>query len=80
MIIIRSVDGFGRLEFSDRLPRDPSLPVNSFTATVTTGGLCASTQVYAYRFEGLLDLFDDLALSWRGWSGEKSWASLESEF
>src|SRR5260370_41832297 len=78
-MLIRSNQGTGGLELSDLQPSDPSRPLDSFTATVILDGLRASTRVYAYRFEGLVDLFADLARNWRGWEGEKRWESLEAE-
>jgi hypothetical protein len=41
--------------------------------------LRAEVRVYAYRADGLPDLFEAMASDWRGWSGAKCWESLEGE-
>ena len=52
-----------------------------FRVTIRGHELSASSQVYAFepRGCGLVQFFEDLAASWRGWEGEKRWTSLEGE-
>jgi len=43
-------------------------------------GIRAEIDVYVFReFGALVALFDSMEDSWRGWEGERSWASLEGE-
>ena len=58
------------------------IDAREFTVLVEVRGsnVHASGVVYAFmphRF--ITDYFDDLAKSWRGWTGEKCWSSLENE-
>ena len=78
MMLIRSRHGAGSLELSDLQPADSSRLLDSFTVSVTSNELRAAARVYACGFEGLVELFDDLARTWRGWEGERRWESLNS--
>jgi hypothetical protein len=52
-----------------------------YRVTISGQGLLASLQVYAFDPHGSLDqFFAALVANWRGWKGEKKWASLEGEF
>jgi hypothetical protein len=42
-------------------------------------GLSASVSAYDDRYGALAVFFDDLAGSWRGWSGERAFGSLEGD-
>jgi len=51
-------------------------------ADLVDGGLSATKRVYAHYASGWRDLaafFAGLATDWRGWSGSREWASLESD-
>src|SRR5690348_15956115 len=53
------------------------------TLTISARGLEASRVVYEPEagdtLRGVATLFDELARDWRGWDGERTWASLEGE-
>ena len=50
-----------------------------FTAIVVDANFRAMSRVYAYQASNIADLFEDLALNWRGWEGTKSGGSLEGD-
>jgi uncharacterized protein DUF6228 len=50
-----------------------------FTATIRAEGLSATRRIYAYGAATLIGFFEDIAVAWRGWEGEKSWASVEGD-
>jgi len=50
-----------------------------FVAELRHSGLEAAAQVGTYLSSGLADFFTGLATNWRGWSGRRSWTSLEGE-
>jgi|GEM_PF-410385 len=81
--VIKSVRGGGELKFSNPEPISSPGPVEYFLISLKLEGLDAAVRVYTPPFYGspreLAALFDDLAKSWRGWTGEKSWGSLEDE-
>jgi uncharacterized protein DUF6228 len=82
-LVIRSVSGSARLKLRSRKPADSAGPAESFYATLSLEGLRSSIRVHTPPYyggpEGLAKLFEDIAANWRGWSGEKNWASLEGE-
>lgn len=41
--------------------------------------LSASARVYALEFTDLAEFFEGMAREWRGWSGSRSWRSLEGD-
>jgi hypothetical protein len=52
-----------------------------FRASVEGDGPQASVRVWGYSDCTLLvDLFESIARDWRGWQGERTWASIEGEF
>jgi len=54
----------------------------SVTAAIETAGLNAETRVathYATHFDELIAFIADLADSWRGWRGSKTYSSLERD-
>jgi hypothetical protein len=71
---IKSVKGDLRVELK-AVGRDFVL------VTVEGSGLSASTKVaHLGGSDGLSDYWADLSQNWRGWTGEKSWHSLEYDF
>jgi Family of unknown function (DUF6228) len=55
-------------------------PSGSFHALLRGEGFTGTVDVYEYEPPlRLAAFFRDLATHWRGWSGEKRWASLESQ-
>jgi hypothetical protein len=51
-----------------------------FTVELEDPSIQAKSRVYMYRGEGIVDLFVGMANDWKGWSGERTWESLEGEF
>ena len=59
----------------------PGLPPDTALVRVAADGLAAERWVTEYPdFSGLERYFTDLERHWRGWTGMKSWSSLEGEF
>jgi hypothetical protein len=58
-----------------------SATTDSFGIDLLSDGLTASRSVYIHSFDinALAAFFEDLADSWKGWEGEKSWHSIEHE-
>ena len=50
-----------------------------FVAEIRHAGIEAAAKVGTYLSSGLADFFAALEADWRGWSGQRSWASLEGE-
>src|SRR5215210_9208315 len=54
--------------------------LDSFVVRIEEPGLSAAARVENSRFiQGPDALFSEMAQSWRGWSGEKTWHALEGE-
>ena len=53
----------------------------SFIIELRAEGLHAERTVFVFSFdwENLVAFFEDLAESWRGWDGEKTWNSIEHD-
>ena len=50
-------------------------------ASIEGDGPQASVRVWGYTdCDLLVDLFESVARDWRGWQGERAWASIEGEF
>jgi hypothetical protein len=49
----------------------------TFTVTLRSGWLSASTLMTTYHYGPPTDFFAELASSWRGWQGEKKWEEIE---
>src|SRR4051794_8740100 len=78
--LIRSASGGGSLEFFERTPTDPSLPIERFKVQLTDHDLSAVGRVYAGDPDmHPAPLFARMAANWRGWPGELTWASPEGE-
>ncbi len=50
-----------------------------FTVELFDSEVQARARVYAYEPSHLAAFFEDMARNWRGWPGEKSWASVEND-
>lgn len=58
--------------------RSPDGTIDNLTVTAELQGLRASKNVYDFDgWSTLLSLFEELALNWRGWEGNKNFDSLE---
>jgi hypothetical protein len=78
--LIRSASGAGSLEFFERTPANPRLPIERFKVRLVDEDLAAVGRVYAgYPDAHPAPLFAQMAVSWRGWPGEFTWESLEGE-
>jgi hypothetical protein len=62
----------------DRLVIDPDRP-DYWTATLECSGLRACHSFYEINIDSLAQFLSGLASSWRGWEGERTWTSLESD-
>jgi hypothetical protein len=60
--------------------RDPDGTARTLLARLDGPGLSASVSAYDDNYGHLVTFFDDLAASWRGWDGERSFGSLEGDF
>jgi hypothetical protein len=57
----------------------PELDDAYWNATLSCGSLHASLRFYELSLGGLAEYFEGLAYDWRGWEGERRWASLEDD-
>jgi hypothetical protein len=54
--------------------RSPDGTIDNLTVTAELQGLRASKNVYDFDgWSALLSFFEELALNWRGWDGNKEW-------
>jgi len=60
-------------------PPEPGNPYNGghFTVELQARGMAATRRVFVYGWSDVAGFFSDLADNWRGWPGEKTWASPE---
>lgn len=73
-IIIKSADTAAKLVFTN-------VEGDYFTALYESPELRVSRRIWGYTdCELLVDLFEYMAKEWKGWEGEKEWASIEGEF
>jgi hypothetical protein len=78
--MIRNTAGSGGLEFFERTPIDPRLPLERFKVRLTGLDLSAVVRVYTGADGGHpAAMFTQMAAHWRGWQGEFAWESLEGE-
>ena len=68
-----------RSAFRDR--SDDPYAAGSLVLELHCDGLDAiqSVLMFSFDWDSLADFFSDLADSWRGWDGEKSWESIEPD-
>ena len=62
------------LSAADALPRPDEVVVE-----LRAEMLSASATIYALGFTDLAEFFDGMAKDWRGWSGSRTWRSLERD-
>jgi hypothetical protein len=72
----------GALNFrAEGTPHSPDGTIDNLTVTAELQGLRASKNVYDFDgWSGLLSFFEELALNWRGWDGNKNFDALEGDF
>jgi hypothetical protein len=68
------------LTLSDFVYEDGSADSETFVVSVRGYQLGAEIKVSSVMAPNLADYFLDLSEHWRGWKGEKKWATLEGEF
>ena len=78
-LLIKSVNGGGRLELVRRRADDSAVGLIQLTVTLASDGLQASSLVYEDDCAHLPQFFGDLAARWSGWEGERSWESIEGD-
>ncbi|MCA1566541.1 MAG: DUF6228 family protein [Acidobacteria bacterium] len=80
---IKSASGRSALEIAAWQTTDPARRFDYLDITLTATGLRASTRVYNIEHTGgasnLPAFLEDMASNWRGWRGEKRWASIEGD-
>jgi Family of unknown function (DUF6228) len=59
--------------------RHPNGTPRNILARLDGPSLSASVSAYDDNYGALVDFFDDLAASWRGWDGERAFGSLEGD-
>lgn len=73
-VIIKSADTGAKPEFLD-------VKGEYFTVVFSSVTLSASQRVWSYTdCRQLTNLFWEMAQSWQGWEGVKTWGSIEGEF
>jgi hypothetical protein len=80
-VIIKSSSNSIELQLSEQ--EGLSRPEGSeyYLVVLKAKNLIASAKIYAFEpHSELAQYFSDLAVHWKGWSGEKKWSSLEGEF
>jgi hypothetical protein len=68
------------LTLSNFVHEDSSALSESFLASIKNYEIQVETRVSSFMAPSLGVYFQDIAKSWRGWKGEKKWATLEGEF
>jgi hypothetical protein len=59
--------------------RQDNLQEDYWIATLSCGSLQASLRFYEISIARLASYWAELAANWRGWTGERRWASLEGD-
>ena len=77
---LRSIHGDTSLTLSDFHPEYQSADADSFLVSVASGSWRGEVRASSFMASDLGDFFHGLALSWRGWEGERNWSTLEGEF
>lgn len=72
LVTIKSANDDTRLTFS-------YVSGESFTAVLESAHLSGRVIASTYHIGPPSLLFEEMALNWKGWKGEKSWAALEDE-
>jgi hypothetical protein len=78
--VIPNTAGAGSIEFFERTPVDPRLPIERFKVRLSGLELSALGRVYAGAGAGHpAPMFALMAAHWKGWQGEFAWESSEGE-
>ena len=68
------------MTLSNFVSEDSSALSESFLVTIQSHELRVETRASSFMAPSLSEYFRDIAEHWRGWKGEKRWATLEEEF
>jgi hypothetical protein len=68
------------MTISNFVPEDESHISESFLVEVKGYGLRTEARASSYMAPDLDSFFASLAGDWKGWKGERTWATLEGEF
>jgi len=78
--LIPSASRAGSLEFFERTPSDPRLPIERFKVRLIDPELSAVGRVYVGQGDlHPAPLFAQMSANWSGWQGEFRWESPEGE-
>ena len=77
---IRSARDGLKLTLSDLAEHNSPSPSDSFVVTIQSCEVRAEARASSFMAADLGDYFQNIAENWRGWSGEKKWATLENDF
>jgi hypothetical protein len=80
---IKSAQGASALEIAAWQTADPARRFDYLDVTLNATALRASARIYNIDYAGhvstLPAFLEDVARNWRGWPGEKCWASVEHD-
>lgn len=80
LILLKSSRGYDELQLSESEGLRQAEGSEYFLFTLRSHNLLASTRVYAFMpYGSMQQFFEDIAVNWKGWKGEKKWSSLEGE-
>lgn len=79
-VCLRSSRDGVTLTLSNFVPEDASHLSESFLVEVRCHGLRAEARASSYMASDLGEFFASMAKDWKGWRGERTWATLEDEF
>ena len=79
-ITLTSSASSARIDIFNLEPPHPGQPVEHFWVRLKDWHLQAVARVYAGAAPDLVAYFEDIAAHWTGWSGVRTWESLEHEF
>jgi len=78
--LIQSASRAGSLEFFERTPPDPRMPIERFKVRLIDPDLSAAGRVYVGHGDlHPAPLFAQMSANWKGWQGEYMWESLNGE-
>ena len=79
-VCIRSSRDGATMTLSNFVPEDGSHISESFLVEIKCHGLRAEARASSYMAADLGEFFASMAKDWNGWSGQRSWGTLEGEF
>ena len=79
-VSIRSSRDGVTITLSNFVPEDSSHISESFLVEIRCYGLRGEARASSYMAPDLGEFFTSLANDWKGWNGERTWATLEGEF